>query len=591
MAILPNIWAQGGALFAFSGMDGPTDSESSLVGSTLPQGKGILFHTKIPVTLEFPHGNGVTYEYEIVANDLISTTLSAKGARMRLEVTFLDKDTVVGRIAALEVDEVSEVRIGVGIGCGEIAIEPQGIVIKTQSEGFALFGSGANLCVDKAGLISTLGPDQELRFALGYSSVDTRHACGKASLGLCTDIGSVVEDRISFFKNLPAVLSEDPTTQRTFCKCASVQKVNCCTAQGEIKFNWTTPDRWPHRNMWLWDSAFHALGLRHFAPEWAKDAIRAVLAKQKANGFVPHMMGVSAQSDSVVTQPPVLSWATWEVFSKVDDKEFLEYCYPKLKAMVLYDCENLDRDGSGLWEWESPGASGMDNSPRFDQPLGDAVDLCSFLVNEMSYLEKIATVLSITCDVQMWFEMKSTYSALVNERMWDEATGFYYDLTPDAQMLRLKTVAGFMPLFAGISNYEQAATVISHLTNPDEFWRALPVPSVSADEPSFSGDMWRGPVWVNYNYLIIQGLLQYGYLSYAKDLRDRTLREVERWYLNDGVIYEFYDSESRRSPSSLRRKGKTSKLVNGAWMDGAIRDYHWTAALYIDLLLNFSEGK
>ena len=56
--------------------------------------------------------------------------------------------------------------------------------------------------------------------------------------------------------------------------------------EGRIKHRWTTPDRWPHRGMWLWDSAFHAIGFRHVDVEVARDAISAVFDAQREGGFV-----------------------------------------------------------------------------------------------------------------------------------------------------------------------------------------------------------------------------------------------------------------------------------------------------------------
>jgi glycogen debranching enzyme len=341
--------------------------------------------------------------------------------------------------------------------------------------------------------------------------------------------------------------------------------------------------------MWIWDSAFHALGLRHFAPDWARDAIKAVLAKQRPDGFVPHMMTPLDADDSRITQPPILSWATWRVYEKVGDDGFLRYCYPRLKAMVLHDCAKLDKDGSGLSEWESGGASGMDNSPRFDQALGDAVDLNAYLASEMECLVKIADRLDLVEDGAMWTRLHDERVSLINGRMWDAATCFYYDLTPGGGQLKLKTEAGFTPLFAGICTDDQAAFLVSHLTNPGEFWRRFPVPSVSADEPSFSHDMWRGPAWINYNYMIIRGLVRYGYLDLATELRDRTLSEIARWYAEDGVIHEFYDSTGTRSPSDLDRKGRKGVRLGDSWLNRCVRDYHWSAALYIDLILSYAE--
>jgi glycogen debranching enzyme len=340
--------------------------------------------------------------------------------------------------------------------------------------------------------------------------------------------------------------------------------------------------------MWIWDSAFHALGLRHFAPEWARDSIKAVLSKQRSDGFIPITMTPDGSREADIVQPPILAWGAWKVYEIAGDEEFISYCYPLLSAMVLWDCEYLDADGNGLCEWDARNASGMDNSPRFDQPVGDAVDLNSYLVNDMAYLEKMAMLLGLEDDVRMWAEMHAARSVKINELLWDEETGFYYDLSPEGEKISIKTEAGFTPLFAGVCSREQAAALVKHLASPTEFRRTFPVSSVSADEPSFSDDMWRGPVWINYNRLIIEGLKKYGCRDMAESIRDATLREIAHWYECDGVIYEFYDSEGERSPSELHRKEK-SGIQPDHWMRRCVRDYHWTAAIFIDLILDSGE--
>jgi len=238
-----------------------------------------------------------------------------------------------------------------------------------------------------------------------------------------------------------------------------------------------------------------------------------------------------------------------------------------------------------LCEWPSSNASGMDNSPRFDQPIGDAVDLNAYLVNDLAYLETIARRLGFSNDAGIWADLKYSRIALINERLWNANEGFYYDLTPDGVQIDLKTIAGFTPLFAGVCSESQAEDLVRHLRNPDEFWLKFPIPSVSFDELSFSDDMWRGPVWINFNYMVIEGLIRYGYLTLADEIKKTTLSEIARWYAEDGVVYEFYDSKASKSPSKLSRKGKQDVKIGGWQVAECIKDYHWTAALFIDMAL------
>jgi glycogen debranching enzyme len=75
--------------------------------------------------------------------------------------------------------------------------------------------------------------------------------------------------------------------------------------------------------------------------------------------------------------------------------------------------------------------------------------------------------------------------------------------------------------------------------------------------------MWRGPVWININYIFIETLQRVGRRALAEELRSRTLDLVAR---NDGV-YEFYDPERGTPP------------------DQAAPMFGWSAALFIDLCL------
>lgn len=367
---------------------------------------------------------------------------------------------------------------------------------------YALGCSNPSACISEPnGRVQTtlLKAGESVRFAWAYSAEGRETVVASVSRGLTADFDAVVERELQFFRSLPVPKTSDPNIARTYYKYASVMKVNCCSPQGQIFFPWTTPDRW----MWIWDSAFHAIGLRHISHKWAEDAIKAVLSVQRSDGFIPHMITVDGKDDSSIIQPPILAWGSWKVYEKTKNSQFLEYVFPRIGKMILYDCQELDTDNNGLSEWNQQytgGASGMNNSPRFDQPIKDAVDLNSYLVNDMRYLAKIARELGKEDKAREWDELADERSRRINELLWDDETGFYYDNDPNGKLVKIKTEAGFTPLFAGVCNEKQAEALVKHLANPKEFWRPFPISSVSADEPTFCDNMWRGPTWINFNY-------------------------------------------------------------------------------------------
>ena len=144
------------------------------------------------------------------------------------------------------------------------------------------------------------------------------------------------------------------------------------------------------------------------------------------------------------------------------------------------------------------------------------------------------------------------------------------------------SLAGFLPLISGAPTAEMAEKLVRNLKNPETFGTPFPVPSISFSQPEFySKDMWRGPVWININTLIARGLDRYGYRDEARQLRSRTMRELEKFYCRYGTFFEFYDDRNECDPPELLRKFRCDP--DRSVYHQAFMDYGWSATLYIDL--------
>lgn len=319
--------------------------------------------------------------------------------------------------------------------------------------------------------------------------------------------------------------------RRTAFTALSIMWSQICSPQGEIRHRWSTPDRWPHKDMWLWDSAFHAIGWRHIDPALARDIIQAVFDTQRDDGFIALRMspkGIAAD----VTQPPILAYAAFQVYLSEPASVWLKDVYPKLCRYVEWDLANRDQDGAGLVEWVitehlncRSGESGMDNSPRFDRATHvDAVDFNAFLALECETLAKISSLLGNKEGEAKWKNEHSRLCTLINERLWSSEKGFYGDYNLESGALSpVLSSAGFLPLVCGAASQEQAACLAAKLQDPEMFGTPFPVPAIPRiDTASYSKDMWRGPVWINMNWLIIQGLKRYGFLDLANHITQQT---------------------------------------------------------------------
>src|SRR5205085_5130398 len=72
------------------------------------------------------------------------------------------------------------------------------------------------------------------------------------------------------------------------------------------------------------------------------------------------------------------------------------------------------------------------------------------------------------------------------DELWDDSAGQYFsrDARTD-ELLRVPTIATFLPLFAGVVPPDRADRLVARLLDPGEYWTAFPVPTVAVDAAEF----------------------------------------------------------------------------------------------------------
>jgi glycogen debranching enzyme len=361
-----------------------------------------------------------------------------------------------------------------------------------------------------------------------------------------------------------------------------------------VRRYWTTPDIWPHKGMWLWDSVFHAIGLRHIDVSLAKDALDALLDVQADDGFIPLCHHPLYEKKTTLTQPPVLALGYKMVNEFAKDNEWIARAYPGLKKYIEWDMRNRDADGAGLPEWIieankncRSGESGMDNSPRFDSAARmDAVDFSAMLALECEIMSGFAET-AAPADKRLWLERHEKLCRLINERLWNEKHAFYFDYGIDRMELSdVMASSGFLPLMCGACSPERAKKLAAHLHDPASFGSPLPVPSISKkSERHYSKDMWRGPVWVNVNWLVALGFRRAGMTAEADMICSKTVAEIEKYFKEYHTFFEFFDDRQETAPPELLRKGCNDPSNP---FHQVMFDYGWTATLYVDMKMNMT---
>jgi putative isomerase len=189
----------------------------------------------------------------------------------------------------------------------------------------------------------------------------------------------------------------------------------------------------------------------------------------------------------------------------------------------------------------------------------------------MDALAEMAGILGLTTDAapSMWRAHASALVQNMRAHFWDDEAGVFW-ATRNHKPIRVLTPFNLYPLLTGRLGTRETDSLAAHLLSSDEFMTRYPIPTVARTDRKYNPNrMWRGPTWVNINYLFIEGLVRCGYSAQARVLRDKTLELLMRH--ND--LYEYYHPETGDPPPN------------------AASVFGWSSAVFVDLAIKASRGE
>lgn len=345
-------------------------------------------------------------------------------------------------------------------------------------------------------------------------------------------------------------------------------------------FNYTvpSPDSYPYQ--WFWDSCFHAIILSHFDIKRAKAELRSLIKWQWSSGMMPHMIywpnikntsfpkiQWGKRHTSSLIQPPLLAYATWRIFLKDNDRDFVREMLPHIHRLHGFLLRQRDPRRHCLIGLVHPDESGEDNSPRFDKALGlppeqqldenfrrrlklirnfrqgrfvvkrrmdkahwvRDVPVNAILVEDLRCEARLAEAMD-DLEGAAWALRHATCSRKAMRTYMLEDGIMWSTLGLDYKLIKVKTWAIFAPLMAELYTQEEAGHLVdNYLLNEKEFATRYPVPTVSVSEKSFDPTgFWRGPTWMATNWFIYQGLMRYGFSREADKIRTSSLELIKK---------------------------------------------------------------
>ena len=323
----------------------------------------------------------------------------------------------------------------------------------------------------------------------------------------------------------------------------------------------------------FWDTSFTTVGLREFDPQLAQEAILCFTENAGPRGSLPGTLCDSHRAGE--GQAPIMTWGAWSIYQRSKDKEWLGRVYPVLagnaRFWFKYHCTPR-----GLCQFFNAGQI-ADDDVRFDaiqkgtlscQDLTgfESPDINAFLVMDTRCLALMARELGKPEEAQAWQAKSDTLGKLIVDTMYFPEDAMFHDVKTGTheKFSDVKTPNMFLPLWAGVPlpPDQVKAVVEKHMLNPNEFFRELPFPSVSYDNPKYNPTgYWRGCIWPHVVYWMIQTLWRQGYHTEAELCADRLLTMLQK----TPYLHENYESSEGKAIGSP--------------------DYNWSCATAIELLL------
>lgn len=275
--------------------------------------------------------------------------------------------------------------------------------------------------------------------------------------------------------------------------------------------------------------------------------------------------------------------------------QYLRELYPKLKKHYYWfrrtqagDLKSYDRNAFSTkeayrWRGRTPShilTSGLDDYPR-PQPPHPAelhVDLISWMGMMTKSLKNIATLLEYDSDVQELSVIENAIIRNIDDLHWSSQEKCYCDATIDEyeenSLVCHKGYISLFPFLTGLmdANSPKLGDILSLIGDENELWSEFGLRSLSKNDPLYGTgeNYWRGPIWININYLAVVQLLKYAQLpgpyqematALYGGLRLNLIKTVfDSWY-ETGFAWEQYNPETGKGQRTQHFTGWTTLVV------------------------------
>lgn len=338
-------------------------------------------------------------------------------------------------------------------------------------------------------------------------------------------------------------------------------------------------------DQFYWDSYFIILGLMVTRQiDLAKGMVENLAYLYKKFNIIPSR---NRHYNLSISQPPFFTAMILEVFNKTKDKDWLqnmtEVAERELKNYWM-DTKKVHKVHKGLSRYRdlwhthltAEYESGWDETSRFYKKCLNflPVDLNSLLYKYEVDLSLIYKLLDDKIKSKDYSNRAKKRKTLINELMWNEEKGFYFDYDyKNKKQSNFYSLAGFYPLWSGLATKSQAKKMRENLS---KFEYGGGLANTQKENLSNLFKQWDYPNgWPNQQWIVIKGLLNYGFRKDAERIADKWLEINRKVYEKTGAFWEKYNVVTMD-------RGKDGRYPTQ-------KGFGWTDGIFIKLLDEFNK--
>lgn len=290
------------------------------------------------------------------------------------------------------------------------------------------------------------------------------------------------------------------------------------------------------------------------------------------------------------SQPPFLTSFIFDIYNAYHmDKEWLrskiavaqqEYATvwcgtKKPNERLVYDGLSRYYDINYLHDL-AEAESGWDMTPRFSRKALNylPVDLNALLYKYEVDFARAARLLNDAPSAAKWDEAAERRKKTMDELMWDQIKGLYYDYDyKKARRGTVSSLAAYYPMWAGMVSEKRAATLVKALRRFENKGGLATTDMLPIGQyvPGSMPVQWAFPNgWAPLHFIVVEGLLKYGYHDDAERIARKWLKTNLDWFNEHGVFLEKYNVTS---PDKPPQKGVYPSQTGFGWTNAVFERF------------------